>query len=177
MAQTALLDGHGYGLSSTLATHYTPPTSTFTPEIAASDARGVEWNVGGQQEYHNDVRSIDLGSTGKGILIGMLSAFGSAALIGLIIAIVYFFRYTNRGRILLDRMSRPGEFDDEQSFLREEEDALSEMDERQRGEYFRAKGGSCCGNTYCFCSTDDIQLLYKLTHLNRCRPIYHYHNS
>lgn len=80
-----------------------------------------------------------LGSTGKGILIGMLSAFGSAALVGFIILLVYFFRYTNRGRIFLDRISRPGEFDDEQSFLREEEEALAEMDDLQRAEYFRAK--------------------------------------
>lgn len=151
MAQTAIiLDGHGYGgdIPSTLATQYSPPTSAA--EIAASDVRGgVEWEVGGggqqgaplwKEPLHQNVRSIDLGSTGKGILIGMLSAFGSAALIGLVVAIVYFFRYTNRGRILLDRMSRPGEFDDEQAFLREEEDALSDMDERQRGEYFRAKG-------------------------------------
>ncbi len=71
----------------------------------------------------------------------MLSAFGSAALIGLIIATVYFLRYTNRGRILLDRIGRPGEFDDEQQFLREEEDAMAEMDEMQRAEYLRAKGG------------------------------------
>ena len=80
-----------------------------------------------------------LGSTGKGILIGMLAAFGSAALVALIIAIVYFFRYTNRGRILLDRRGRPGEFDDEQQFLREEEEAMSGMDDLQRAEYLRAK--------------------------------------
>ncbi|EMC96359.1 hypothetical protein BAUCODRAFT_33688 [Baudoinia panamericana UAMH 10762] len=80
-----------------------------------------------------------LGSTGKGILIGMLSAFGSAALVAIVIAIIYFFRYTMRGRILLDRMSRPGEFDDEQQFLREEEEALAEMDDLQRAEYHRAK--------------------------------------
>lgn len=83
-----------------------------------------------------------LNSTGKGILIGMLSAFGSAALVGIIIAIVYFFRYTGRGRILLDRMSRPGEYDDEQAFLREEEEAMAEMDDMQKAEYLRAKGKS-----------------------------------
>ncbi|KAF2154096.1 SPRY-domain-containing protein [Myriangium duriaei CBS 260.36] len=85
------------------------------------------------------MRSLDLGSTGKGILIGMLSAFGSAALIALVLAIVYFFRFTTRGRILLDRLGRPGEFDDEQAFLREEEEALEEMDDLQRQEYLRAK--------------------------------------
>jgi cation-transporting ATPase 13A1 len=69
----------------------------------------------------------------------MLSAFGSAALVGIIIMAVYFLWYTNRGRILLDRMSRPGEFDDEQAFLREEEEAIAEMDERTRADYFRAK--------------------------------------
>ena len=81
-----------------------------------------------------------MGSTGKGILIGMLSAFGSALLIALVLVLVYFFRYTTRGRILLDRMGRPGEFDDEQAFAREEEDALEHMDDISRSEYLRAKG-------------------------------------
>lgn len=81
-----------------------------------------------------------LSNTTKGILIGMVSAFGTAALVGIVLAIIYFFRYTSRGRILLDRMSRPGEFDDEQAFLKEEEEALAEMDEMQRTEYLRAKG-------------------------------------
>lgn len=70
----------------------------------------------------------------------MLSAFGSAALVALIIGIIYFFRYTTRGRILLDRIGRPGEFDDEQQLLREEEEAVAEMDESQRAEHARAKG-------------------------------------
>lgn len=94
---------------------------------------------GGSSYPVNGVSS-DLSSTGKGILIGMLSAFGSAALVAIIAAIVYFFRYTNRGRILLDRIGHPGEFDDEQQFLREEEEALAEMDDMQRTEYQRAKG-------------------------------------
>lgn len=72
----------------------------------------------------------------------MLSAFGSAALVALILAAVYFFRYTNNGRIFLDRIGRPGEYDDEQAFLREEEEALTEMDDLQRSEYLRAKGES-----------------------------------
>ncbi|KAI9861539.1 MAG: Rsp5p-dependent ubiquitination, sorting of cargo proteins at the multivesicular body [Pleopsidium flavum] len=69
----------------------------------------------------------------------MLSAFGSAAVVALIFAFVYFFRYTNRGRIILDRIGRPGEYDDEQALAREEADALEEMDELQRAEYLRAK--------------------------------------
>ena len=81
-----------------------------------------------------------MGSTGKGILIGMLSAFGAALLVALIFALIYFLRYTNRGRIFLDRMGRPGEFDDEQAFLREEEEALNTMDDLSRSEYLRAKG-------------------------------------
>lgn len=80
------------------------------------------------------------GSTGKGILIGMLSAFGSAAFVVLVFAIFYFFRYTNRGRIFLHRMGRPGEYDDEQALAREEADALEDMDDLQRAEYLRAKG-------------------------------------
>ncbi|MCJ1277060.1 Rsp5p-dependent ubiquitination, sorting of cargo proteins at the multivesicular body [Puttea exsequens] len=79
------------------------------------------------------------GSTGKGILIGMLSAFGSAAFVVLVFAVFYFFRYTNRGRIFLDRIGRPGEFDDEQALAREEADALEDMDDLQRMEYLRAK--------------------------------------
>lgn len=80
------------------------------------------------------------GSTGKGILIGMLSAFGSAAFVVLVFAIFYFFRYTSRGRIFLDRIGRPGEYDDEQALAREEADALQDMDDLQRVEYLRAKG-------------------------------------
>ena len=80
------------------------------------------------------------GSTGKGILIGMLSAFGSAAFVVLVFAIFYFFRYTSRGRIFLHRIGRPGEYDDEQTWMREEADALEDMDDLHRVEYLRAKG-------------------------------------
>lgn len=80
------------------------------------------------------------GSTGKGILIGILSAFGSAGVAVIILAIFFFFKYTQRGRVILDRIGRPGEYDDEQAFAREEADALEWMDELQRAEYLRAKG-------------------------------------
>ncbi|PSS18671.1 hypothetical protein M430DRAFT_102082 [Amorphotheca resinae ATCC 22711] len=78
-------------------------------------------------------------STINGVVIGLVSSFGSALLIGLIFLVVYFFRYTSSGRILLDRLGRPGEYDDEQAFAREEAEALEEMDDLQRTEYFRAK--------------------------------------
>jgi len=81
-----------------------------------------------------------ISTTGKGILIGMLSAFGSALLIAIILVLVYLLRYTTRGRIFLDRIGRPGEFDDEQAFIKEEEEALDQMDDMQRSEYLRAKG-------------------------------------
>ena len=148
MAQAAQDGAH----TSTLATSYLPAQQSS--EIASS-RDGMQWRTGDRSWRGNDHTegwqplrssySIDgLGSTGKGILIGMLSAFGSAALVALIMAIVYFFRYTNRGRIFLDRIGRPGEYDDEQQFLREEEDALGEMDEMQRAEYLRAKGENMC---------------------------------
>ena len=41
---------------------------------------------------------------------------------------------------MLDRIGRPGEYDDEQAFLREEEVALESMDDLARSEYLRAKG-------------------------------------
>lgn len=141
MAQAAR-DGFS---TSTLATSYLPAQQT---EGSVSLHGRIQWRVGSGHDHTSGWKplrssfSIDsLGSTGKGILIGMLSAFGSAALVALIMAIVYFFRYTSRGRIFLDRIGRPGEYDDEQQFLREEEEAMAEMDEMQRAEYLRAKCG------------------------------------
>lgn len=78
-------------------------------------------------------------SAGKGILIGMLSAFSSAAFVAIVFTVVYLLRYTRKGRILLDRIGRPGEYDDEQAFAREEAEALETMDDLQRAEYLRAK--------------------------------------
>ncbi|KAF2083941.1 SPRY-domain-containing protein, partial [Saccharata proteae CBS 121410] len=86
-----------------------------------------------------EINAYKMSSTGKGILVGMLSAFGSAALVALVFAIIYFFRYTQQGRIFLDRIGRPGEYDDEQQFAKEEAEALEEMDDLQRAEYLRAK--------------------------------------
>lgn len=80
------------------------------------------------------------GSTGKGILIGMLSAFGSAGFVALILALIYFFKHTARGRIILDRVGRPGQYDDEQALAREEAEAMEVMDDLQIAEYLRAKG-------------------------------------
>ncbi|KAF2843734.1 SPRY-domain-containing protein [Patellaria atrata CBS 101060] len=80
-----------------------------------------------------------MGGTGRGILIGMLSAFGSAGIVVLIFALVWFFRCTRPGRIFLDSIGRPGEYDDEQQFAKEEAEALEEMDEMSKAEYLRAK--------------------------------------
>ncbi|KAK5175524.1 Protein ssh4 [Saxophila tyrrhenica] len=133
----------------TLATSYIPahqPSETawlsqedVWQRIEAGRSRQHDGGKEGWGDLQASLNIDELGSTGKGILIGMLSAFGSAALVAAIIATVYFFRFTNRGRIFLDRIGRPGEYDDEQQFLREEEDALGEMDEMQRAEYLRAK--------------------------------------
>ncbi|KAI6246366.1 hypothetical protein HI914_05475 [Erysiphe necator] len=78
-------------------------------------------------------------STINGIVIGLLSSFGSALLIAIVALIIYFFKYTRNGRIFLDRFGRPGEFDDEQAFAREEAEALEGMDDLQRTEYIRSK--------------------------------------
>jgi hypothetical protein len=106
--------------------------------VAYSDSRDV------YRGYNEPVRlSAALGSTTKGILIGIMSAFAAAFFGAFILAIVYFFRYTPRGRILLDRLGRPGEYDDEQAFAKEEAEALEQMDDLQRTEYLRAKGMDC----------------------------------
>jgi hypothetical protein len=92
--------------------------------------------------YHalNDPSPNSGSSAGRGVVIGLLSAFGSAAVVALFFAVIYFFRYTSRGRILLDRIGRPGEYDDEQARAKEEAEALETMDEISRQEYLRAKG-------------------------------------
>ncbi|KAI1825570.1 ssh-4 [Xylaria intraflava] len=74
-----------------------------------------------------------------GIVIGLLSSFGSAIVAAVIFFVIYFFRHTASGRIFLDRIGRPGEYDDEQAFAREEAAALEMMDDMQRTEYLRAK--------------------------------------
>lgn len=83
-------------------------------------------------------------STGKGILIGLLSAFGSAAVIAVVFLLIWVLKFTQRGRIFLDRLGRPGEYDDEQAFLREEAEAMDEMGDLERSEYLRAKGMFVC---------------------------------
>ena len=122
------------------------------------------------------------GSTGKGILIGMLSAFGSAALVVLVFAIFYLFRHTNRGRILLERLGRPGEYDDEQALAREEAEALEGMDDLRRIEYLRAKGTlqpSCFGVIFRLVLTLLIfcKLSYRRTRRRQCKPKSHFLNT
>jgi hypothetical protein len=96
-----------------------------------------------QSSHHDAVRiasATDLGSTAKGIMIGILSVLGAAGVCLIIASVIYYFRYTQQGRIFLDRLSRPGEYDDEQQYAKEEAEALEDMDDLQRTEYMRAKG-------------------------------------
>ena len=122
---------------STLFSSFLSPSATSRAPTQDSEA---SWPDILGKEPQSIVHIRNDGSTGKGILIGMLSAFGSAAIVALVFAVIYFFRYTSRGRIILDRLGRPGEYDDEQAFAREEVQALDEMDDLQRAEYMRAKG-------------------------------------
>lgn len=89
--------------------------------------------------YNNDNNN-GLGSTAKGIMIGVFSVLGAAGFCFLVFTIIYYFRYTQQGRVFLDRITRPGEYDDEQQFAKEEAEALEDMDDLQRAEYLRAKG-------------------------------------
>ncbi|PFH58695.1 hypothetical protein XA68_13332 [Ophiocordyceps unilateralis] len=74
-----------------------------------------------------------------GIIIGLVSSFGSIILIALVVFIFWASGCAGSGRILLDRLGRPGEYDDEQAFARDEADALETMDDMSRTEYLRAK--------------------------------------
>lgn len=161
----------------TLATSYSDATQTSplaTDKITLHDALPSDILV------DVSIHEYTLGSTGKGILIGMLSAFGSAAFVALILATVYFFRYTSRGQIFLDRIGRPGEYDDEQAFLREEEQALEDMDDFQRAEYTRAKGVlslSLSLTVFPRALLITVQHSFWQTPLSRSRQISHYPNS
>ncbi|RAH75831.1 SPRY-domain-containing protein [Aspergillus japonicus CBS 114.51] len=133
----------GYNMPSTLVNHFPatiahPPTD---PHLTASNLDHDRVLLAMPQDNSGLVGTSgnSSGSTGKGILIGVLSAFGSAAVAVLVLAVFFFFKYTQRGRIILDRIGRPGEFDDEQAFLREEAEALETMDDLSRSEYLRAK--------------------------------------
>ncbi|KAL7795056.1 concanavalin A-like lectin/glucanase domain-containing protein [Trichoderma ceciliae] len=74
-----------------------------------------------------------------GVIIGLVSSFGSIVLIFLVIFIFWASGCAGSGRIILDRIGRPGEYDDEQAFAREEAEALENMDDMSRTEYLRAK--------------------------------------
>lgn len=115
----------------------------------------------------------------NGVIIGLLSSFGSAILIALVFLIVYFVLYTPSGRILLDRFGRPGEYDDEQAFAREEAEALETMDDMQRTEYLRAKGmKSKLSYRVAWHSNTDAssQHSFKATRPSPSKRIFHCHN-
>ena len=162
--------------TSTLSTSLSPspnPTSTISP----SDGWQQHLPQSDGQSTSIVINISDGGSTGRGILIGILSAFGSAGVAVLVLAIFFFFRYTNKGRILLDRIGRPGEFDDEQAFAREEAEALETMDEMQRAEYLRAKGSSSCILDSQARATNRMQPSFKPILPKPCRPIFPCPNS
>lgn len=128
---------------STFSISNSTPQSSPVPTSTLSDAGNWQQPI---SEINNGaptsivINISDTGSTGRGILIGVLSAFGSAGVAVLVLAVFFFFKYTSRGRIILDRIGRPGEYDDEQAFAKEEAEALETMDELQKTEYLRAKG-------------------------------------
>lgn len=115
---------------SLLATGHAPatrPTTLQHPPAADHAALGTASAHG------------SLSSTAKGIMIGIFSVLAAAGVCLIVIALVYYLRYTAHGRIFLDRIARPGEYDDEQQFAKDEADALEHMDDLQRTEYMRAK--------------------------------------
>jgi len=133
------------GIPTTLSTTIISTTQTVADTLSQTALSHFSSVVEEQQRlsshvYDGDVKMERTDSTINGVVIGLLSSFGSAILIAIVFMIVYFFKYTAGGRILLDRIGRPGEYDDEQAYAREEAEALEEMDDLQRTEYLRAKG-------------------------------------
>jgi len=109
------------------------------PSTLADELQQLQAVLMGESTMAPEVRIHNNDSTINGVVIGLLSSIGSAVLIGCVFLLVWFFRNTSSGRIFLDRIGRPGEYDDEQAFVREESEALEEMDDLQRTEYLRAK--------------------------------------
>jgi hypothetical protein len=129
----------------TLSRSYLPieHASSATAAVLAEAAGALHTSpVDSPRTMRYDNNNNGLGSTAKGIMIGVFSVLGAAGFCFLIFTIVYYFRYTQQGRVFLDRITRPGEYDDEQQFAKEEAEALEEMDDLQRAEYLRAKGTS-----------------------------------
>jgi hypothetical protein len=127
----------------TLSRSYFPVdhVSSATPAVFTEAAHALHTspsNAARIARYNNNNNG--LGSTAKGVMIGVFSVLGAAGFCFLIFAIIYYFRYTQQGRVFLDRITRPGEYDDEQQFAKEEAEALEDMDDLQRAEYLRAKG-------------------------------------
>ncbi|KAH8708454.1 SPRY domain-containing protein [Phaeosphaeriaceae sp. PMI808] len=121
-----------------------PPTTllrSYFPTEHAPSSSPTPTLIFNSTTSHDDAIRIGnaMSPTIKGILIGILSVLAAAGVCLIIAAIIYYFRYTSQGRIFLDRLSRPGEYDDEQQFAKEEAEALEEMDDIQRTEYMRAK--------------------------------------
>ena len=155
-----------------------PSLTSFAREDPSTLETSPKWHEASHDGTNIVINiSSNDGSTGKGILIGMLSAFGSAAFVILVFAIFYFFRYTSRGRIFLDRIGRPGEYDDEQAFAREETEALEDMDDLQRAEYLRAKGEVGNFDTKKLIANSSFKPSFKRTHQKPSPPISHCLNS
>lgn len=143
----------------TFSTEFITSTPTALSAVADNAADKIQALLALQTTIFRPTDSeirIKTDSTINGVMIGLLSSFGSAVLIALVFCIVYFFRYTSSGRIFLDRIGRPGEYDDEQAYAREEAEALEEMDDLQRTEYLRAKGTSWNAT------------IYKVTKIRQC---------
>jgi hypothetical protein len=130
------------GLHTTLTTSIISSLPTLESLSEDAESTVLAWlsNPDSMSSGAEAMRIQRVDSAINGVVIGLLSSFGSAVLIAFVFLIVYFLRYTSSGRILLDRIGRPGQYDDEQAFAREEAEALEEMDDLQRTEYLRAKG-------------------------------------
>lgn len=126
----------------TLSRSYLPidHVSSATATVLAEAAHALHASPGDAPRITRYNNNNGLGSTAKGIMIGVFSVLGAAGFCFLVFAIIYYFRYTQQGRVFLDRITRPGEYDDEQQFAKEEAEALEQMNDLQRAEYMRAKG-------------------------------------
>jgi hypothetical protein len=114
-----------------------PPLTMLTITIMESSSNATIPTPG--SGHGNGTRTPLEDGLNMPLLVGLVSTLGSILVLTFFFAILYFLFYTRQGRILLHR-GRPGEYDDEQAFLREEEEGLQHMDDIARISYLQSRG-------------------------------------
>ena len=75
----------------------------------------------------------------QSLFFGLLFGLGGGMLLLIVLSALIYCRLARTGRIRLGA-GGPGDFDDEQRLLEEEQAAMGQLDASQQESYYRAKG-------------------------------------